>query len=108
MSADSGILDHGDVVRPGHLRHAAGRVTRIQITPQQIELLSRRFSLHKMAAEIVVACERLSFGPGENVVGSGDSCRDAGTARLTCRAVGDVLGPPEANLSQAIINISSL
>ncbi len=104
MGADGGVLDHGHVIGPGHLGHAAVGVASQQIAAQQFELLQSRLGLDQVALEVVVTVQDLPLRTRQHVVGGGRASRLAGAAGLASGTVGDVLRATEADLSQAVID----
>jgi NADP-dependent 3-hydroxy acid dehydrogenase YdfG len=78
VGADRRVLDHGHIVGPGHVGHAALGVAGQQVATQQLELLHRRLALDEVALEILVAGQHPALGAREDIVGHRQAGRHAG------------------------------
>ena len=62
MGANRRVLDHGHIVEPAHVGHAAVRVAAMEVTAQQVELLGRGLGLDEIARQISVPSQNLAMG----------------------------------------------
>ena len=79
-----------------------------QIAFQQDELFGRGLGLDEVAGQVGVAGQHLALRPAENELGHGQAHRDAGVARITGRAVGDILAAAETRLGQLVIDVGAV
>ena len=104
MGADGRVLDHGDIVVPSHVAHAAARVARQQIAAQQVELLHGGLGLDLGADQIGVALKHTLLRAGGRKAADRHPHRDTGVAALAGGAIGDVLAAAETGLGQFVIH----
>jgi hypothetical protein len=108
MGADRRVLDHGDIVGPGHVGHAAAGMALGQIAFQQVELLGRGLGLDQGARQVGVAVQGLALRAGEVELGHRQPHRDTGVAALAGRAIGDVLAAAEARVGQFVVDVGAV
>ena len=102
------VLDHGDIVGPAHVGHAAAGVARGEIVLEQVVLFEGGLGLDQVARQVGVAGQDLALGPAGAEFGDRDAHRQAGVAALASRAIGDVLAAAETGVGQLVIDVSAV
>src|SRR3954447_15496642 len=99
------VLDHHRVVEHGHIRHSAVAVPRIQIRAKYGVLLGRGYRRAHLRNNISVAIEDAPHAAGWAEIVDHHAHRDAGTAILASRPIGDGLAAAEAAMGQQVIQL---